>query len=120
MHEMSIALQVLDIAISSIPNSMKDSQVEAVNLKVGKLTAIVPESLKFCFDIIAKDTPLNGAELRIKEMPLIVKCLDCNLKSELKTPIFSCKNCNSSNIEIISGQELDIISIELPDNNPKL
>ncbi len=73
MHEMGIAMQIAEIATASIPKSIENIQVERVNIKVGKLSAVVPESLKFCFDIVVKDTPLSGAKLVIEEVPVVAK-----------------------------------------------
>jgi Zn finger protein HypA/HybF involved in hydrogenase expression len=48
--------------------------VERINLKVGKLAAVVPDSLKFCFEVAAKNTPLEGAILHIEEIPVTARC----------------------------------------------
>jgi len=113
LHEMGIALQIVEIATASIPDDIENAQIERVNLKVGKLAAIVPDSLRFCFDIVAKDTPLKGAKLVIKEIDVVARCNDCKTNWTITEPVFSCKNCNSSSIEILSGRELDIDSIEI-------
>ncbi len=115
MHEMGIAMQVMEIAIDSIPEEMGEARVERVNLKVGRLAAVVPDSLRFCFEIAAKDTPLSGAELKIEEMPILARCKKCNTEWTITGPAFTCKECNSGSIEIISGRELDITSIEIAD-----
>ena len=110
---MGIAIQIVEIATASIPNDIENVQVEKVNLKVGKLAAIVPDSLRFCFDIVTKETPLKGAELVIEEIDVVAKCNDCQTNWTITEPVFSCKKCNSSSIEILSGRELDIDSIEI-------
>lgn len=115
MHEMGIAMQIVEMSIASIPEEMKNVQVERVNLKVGKLAAVIPGSLRFCFDIVAKDTPLSGAKLQIEEVPVIVKCNECNQESIIKELFFRCGACSSGSIEILSGRELDIESIEIAD-----
>lgn len=113
MHEMGIALQIIDIATASIPEDMKDAKIEKVNLKIGKLAAVVPESLKFCFNVAVKDTLLEGAGLFIEEMPVIARCQDCDTEWTIDGPAFSCENCKGGNLDIISGRELDIESIEI-------
>jgi len=113
MHEMGIALQIIDIAKSSIPENMTDVPVETVYIQVGKLSAVVPRSLSFCFDIAVKDTPLEGARLDIKEVPITLKCPKCKHTWTIDTPAFKCEKCLHTQIEIVSGRELDIISIEL-------
>ena len=80
MHEMGIALQIIEIATASIPADAGQVRVEKINLKIGKLAAVVPDSLRFCFDVAVKDTPLDGARLTIEEIaeillvsPMVVK-----------------------------------------------
>jgi len=108
MHEMGIAKQIIEIATSSIPGGMEDIPVERVNLKVGKLSSVVPDSLRFCFEILSINTPLSGADLNIEVVPILARCNECKFEWTINEPIFMCKNCKSGSIEIISGRELDI------------
>jgi hydrogenase nickel incorporation protein HypA/HybF len=113
MHEMGIALQIIDIATASIPPDMRSARVERVNMKIGKLAAVVAESLRFCFDIVSKDTPLAGAELAIAETPVVARCRDCDVSWTIAEPVFTCPTCQGGALEILSGRELDIVSIEI-------
>ncbi len=115
MHEMGIALQIAEIAQSAIPKDAGDIEIEAVNLKVGKLTAIVPESLRFCFEIVAKDTPLADATLNIEEIPIVAVCQECYAETSIENADFSCGKCGSGKLDIISGRELTVSSIEVAD-----
>lgn len=117
MHEMGIALQIIEIASSSIPPDCQGVQVEKVNLKIGKLAAVVPESLRFCFEIAARDSLLAGAELNIEEIPVTAKCRDCHHEWTIHEPVFTCRSCQGGNIEILSGRELNIESIEIAEGN---
>ena len=116
MHEMGIALQIIEIASASIPQSETPVQVEKVNLKVGKLAAIVPDSLRFCFEIAAKDTLLAGATLEIEEVPVRARCKECDVEWTIHEPVFQCQQCKSGQLDIISGRELNIESIEVADD----
>ena len=115
MHEMGIAMEIIDIAISSIPDDIKNPRVERVNLKGGKMSDIVPESLRFCFEIVARDTLLSGAKLNIEEIPVVARCRECDFEWSVNKPVFTCRECKGGLIDIVSGRELDIISIELVD-----
>ena len=117
MHEMGIALQIAEIATASIPKDVGDVRVEKINLKIGKLAAVVPDSLRFCFDVAIKDTPLAGAELVIEELPVVARCKDCDIQWTISQPAFTCENCNSGSLEILSGRELDIESIEIAEED---
>lgn len=113
MHEMGIALEIIDIASTSIPAEMKHCRVERVNIQVGKLSAVVPASLRFCFDVAAKETPLAGAVLVIDEIPIRAECRTCGHLWTIEGPAFTCRACRSGNIEMLSGRELNITSIEI-------
>jgi hydrogenase nickel incorporation protein HypA/HybF len=115
MHEMGIALQIIEIASASIPKSETPVQVEKVNLKVGKMAAIVSDSLRFCFEIAAKDSLLAGAVLHIEEVPVRARCKDCHDEWTIGEPVFQCPQCGSGKLDIISGRELNIESIEIAD-----
>ncbi len=113
MHEMGIALQIIEIAAASIPAEMKPVKVARVNLKIGKLAAVVPDSLRFCFDAASRDTELAGAELAIEEVPVTALCRECGERWEITEPVFTCRVCEGGSLEILSGRELDIVSIEV-------
>ena len=117
MHEMGIAIQIVEIATASIPADMQNSRVARVNLKVGKLAAVVPESLQFCFQVATKDTPLEEAVLSIEELPVVARCNDCDKEWTISNPAFTCPDCKSGSLEILSGRELDIESIELAEED---
>ena len=113
MHEMGLALQIVEIAKASIPAQLAYARVQRVNLKVGKMAAVVPESLRFCFEIITRSTALEGAELFIEEVPVTARCRACDHEWTLNGPVFRCPACDGVNVEMISGRELDIVSIEV-------
>lgn len=115
MHEMGIALQIIDITRASIPSDMAAPRVRKIFLTLGKLSAVVPESLRFCFDVAIQETDLEGAELVIEEVEVQARCTDCGHQWTLQTPSFQCDRCSGTHIQMISGRELDIASIEVED-----
>ncbi len=116
MHEMGIAMQVVEIAAASIPEHLKNCRVQGVYLKIGKLSSVVPDSLRFCFDIVSKDSAIAGAALYIEEIPVTARCKSCDNHWTIDGPVFSCPRCSSGTIELTSGQELDIASIEIEED----
>ena len=117
MHEMGIAMQIVEIAAASIPADLAGARVATVNLKVGKLAAIVADSLRFCFEAVSKDTALEGARLRITEIPVQARCNACRNAWTIEGPAFACPACQSGDITLLSGRELDIESIELAEED---
>jgi hydrogenase nickel incorporation protein HypA/HybF len=117
MHEMGIALEIIDIATASIPPDLEGARVARVHLAVGKLSAIVPDSLRFCFSIATKDTALEGAELVIDTRPVVAVCKACGHRQAIERPIFTCQACESGDLTLESGRELDITSIEIAEED---
>jgi len=117
MHEMSIALEVIEIVKASLPPEPPRVRVEKVNLQVGKLSAIVPRSLHFCYEIAVRDTPLAGSRLEIEEIPVVARCNGCGFDWTLEKPAFKCPACAGTDIAVLSGRELDIVSIEIEEQD---
>lgn len=113
MHEMGIATEIVRIVEASIPPDMTGSKVTRIRLKVGQLSAVVPSSLRFCFDVASKKTPAEGAELDIIEIPVSAHCDQCGYQWELEQPVFSCPKCESGAVKVMTGRELDIDTIEI-------
>ncbi|HED38407.1 MAG TPA: hydrogenase maturation nickel metallochaperone HypA [Ignavibacteria bacterium] len=114
MHELSIAQSIIDLVYQYLPEK-NFGAVKSVNVKIGKFSNILTDSLEFCFDALIKDSPLQGASLKIKNIPVQIECLECKTISDIEPPIFLCPNCNSSSIKIISGTEMQVVEIELKD-----
>ncbi len=117
MHEMGIVMEIIDIAAASIPDDLLGTPVERINLKIGKFSAVVPDSLRFCFEIASKGTVLAGAELHVEHIPVVARCKECDHEWTLEGAAFNCPECNSGSIDVISGRELDIESIVLAEED---
>ena len=114
MHEMGIAQQIVDIVVGAIPAEAGGAPVESVLIRVGKLTAVVPESLRFCWEVITKDTRLAGARLDIEEVPVVGRCMACKAQVVIQEPPFACGECGGD-LEFLSRRELMVRSLELAD-----
>ena len=115
MHEMGIAQELVKIALDSIPQEIENPMVETVNLRIGKLASVVEHSLTFCFEIIAKDTPLEKARLKIDLVPIRVVCRSCEKEWEVTGPSFQCPFCEDGDVQMLTGREIEITSLELAD-----
>ena len=112
MHELSIAQSIIDIVTQHLPDN-NHSQVKSVIVRIGKLSNVLPDSLSFCFEAITKDTDFEKTELIMKIIPINIECKDCGKISETENYIFSCPSCESTNISIISGNDLNVEEIEV-------
>ena len=108
MHEMGITQNIVSI-VSEHAGSRK---VARVRLEIGKLSAIMPDAIRFCYDIVAKGTVLDGSKLEIIEIPGKAKCKGCGGSVELNTLFGTCA-CGSRDLERLSGEELNIKEMEL-------
>jgi hydrogenase nickel incorporation protein HypA/HybF len=114
MHELGIAQNILEIVQQSVPES-QESAVREIRIKVGQLSGIVPDSLDFCFSAIVNDTKMRQARLAIEQVPTLSQCKKCSHRFGIEDWIFLCPVCQSTNLELISGKELEIVEIELAD-----
>ncbi|HEY7273173.1 MAG TPA: hydrogenase maturation nickel metallochaperone HypA [Actinoplanes sp.] len=108
MHELSIAQSVVD----AICERAAGRSVHSVRLRVGALTAVVPEAMRFCFDLAVEGTAAQGARLDIEHRPGMARCRSCGADVELTDPILLCP-CGSADLEVTAGRELQIVSMEV-------
>ena len=108
MHELSITRNVVAICAEHA----RGARVTRVTLEIGKLSAVMPESVRFCFDVCAQGTAVEGAELQIIETPGEARCRDCG-NQVLLTALFGRCQCGSTNLQLIAGEELKIQEMEV-------
>jgi hydrogenase nickel incorporation protein HypA/HybF len=108
MHELGITQNIVAIVIEHA----QGSKVQRVVLEIGKLSAILPDSIRFCFDICTQNTVLAGAILEIIEISGLAKCRQCGAEISLDKPFGIC-NCGSVQLDLITGEELKIKEIEI-------
>ncbi|HEY42045.1 MAG TPA: hydrogenase maturation nickel metallochaperone HypA [Dehalococcoidia bacterium] len=114
MHEMSIAQSIVDIVEKEMASHGVE-QLKAVNISVGKWAAVVPEQLAFCFSMLTADTNMAGATLSIREVPLGYTCSGCGAEFTAGEMSIVCPRCGDTHIDLTSGRELSIESIEVAD-----
>jgi hydrogenase nickel incorporation protein HypA/HybF len=107
MHELGITRNVVAICAEN----SNGATVKRVTLEIGKLSAIMPDAVRFCFDICAKGTVVEGATLEILTIDGLGKCNICGGKIELIQPFGRCV-CGSNDLEIIAGNELKVKEME--------
>jgi hydrogenase nickel incorporation protein HypA/HybF len=110
MHEMSIAHSLFDILREEMEKNNAKT-LRSVKLKIGELSAIVPDSLSFCFEVMTKGTHMEGAELIMDIIPLEGMCRSCGESFEIKDYVFKCPHCAGTQIETLSGQDLSIVEM---------
>jgi hydrogenase nickel incorporation protein HypA/HybF len=109
MHELSLTQSAVDAIIERVG----DSRVERVRLEIGKLSGVVVESVRFCFDIVVAGTALEGARLEIDEPVGDGRCRACGTAFATDDPIVLCPGCGSANVEMRNGRDVRIRSVEV-------
>lgn len=111
MHEMSIALGIVNIAEEEAKKAAVDS-FAAIDLEIGTLAGIEFDSLAFVWEAAVRDTVLEKAEKRITKVNALAKCVDCNHEYQIKYIHDSCPKCGSFLKIILHGKELRVKSLE--------
>ena len=113
MHELSIAENIVNIVQENLRGT---GLIRSVKIKVGELATVIPDSLEFCFSAVTNGTILENAKLDIEIVPIVAHCENCGTNSEIQGLSFRCKKCGGADVEIVSGNELQVVEIELDDN----
>jgi hydrogenase nickel incorporation protein HypA/HybF len=112
MHELSIALSVLDLAAEEAERL--GGRVAAIHLRLGALSGVVPEVLASAYDLARETTPLAEAELVVETVPVMVFCPACAV--EVAPPTvweLRCPLCGVPTPEIRRGRELEVVALEI-------
>ena len=107
MHELSLAASIVDLCAERAG----DARVLRVRVEVGQLTAVMPDALRFAFDVCTEGTPLQGAELDIIDIPGQAACETCGQRILMAEPYGLCA-CGGI-LQIVSGEELRVKEMEV-------
>ena len=112
MHEMSIAQNIVDIILDEMAKH-EATILKSIRLNIGEMTAVVPDSLSFCFKLITEGSAIEGADLIIDMIPLKGYCHGCRSEFKIKDYAFACPLCGGSKIDTMGGRDLSIVEIEV-------
>jgi hydrogenase nickel incorporation protein HypA/HybF len=107
MHELSIASAIVEACVERASGG----RILCIRVEVGRLAAVLPDSLRFCFELCAKGTVAEGATLEILETPGRATCGACGETVSLSSPQGRCA-CGGR-LRIISGDELRMKEMEI-------
>ncbi|MEV1054444.1 hydrogenase maturation nickel metallochaperone HypA [Streptomyces sp. NPDC049887] len=116
MHEMSIALAVVD-QVEEAARSHGASAVRTVRLRIGELAGVVPDALAFSFQLACAGTLVEGAELVTETVPGLARCAPCGDEWAVgMPPRLTCPVCDRAAADLVSGRELRIAAVEWRDD----
>lgn len=114
MHELSIAMSILDCVAEESLRQGGDVRITAVHVKLGPLSGVVKEALESAYEAAAKASKFPGARLRIEETPVIAFCSKCGEERTLASmQVIRCPICQTPTPDIRSGRELEIAAVEI-------
>jgi hydrogenase nickel incorporation protein HypA/HybF len=113
MHELSIALSILDIATQEAKRR-GCLRISAIHVQLGPLAGVVKEALLSAFDLAREVSSAADARLVIDETPIVVYCKRCAAEQPIASiQDFCCPKCGTYSAHVVSGRELDIVALEI-------
>ena len=112
MHELSITQSILSIALEKAGKA-KVSKITRINITIGELSGIVDDCVQFYFDFLSKDTIAAEASLHFERTPTRLRCRNCATVFSPDNTDWVCPGCGEQTIEVISGRESYVNSIEV-------
>jgi hydrogenase nickel incorporation protein HypA/HybF len=112
VHELSIATQLVELVMQHLPD--EGALVTRVRLRIGALSCVHADALRFGFELLTEGTPLQGAALADRGGARFDSLRDLQIVETIEgIQDFRCPRCQTPSADIRSGQELDLESIEV-------
>ncbi len=112
MHEVAIMTEAVRMAAEAA-RAAGAARVTSVRLRVGTLSSALPEALRFAWDVVCRDTLVEGARLEIESVPAACWCGTCQTEFACLDFVNECPACHNVSGELRRGRELDLAAVEL-------
>ncbi|CAH1387524.1 hydrogenase maturation nickel metallochaperone HypA [Candidatus Nitrotoga sp. M5] len=112
MHEMSLAESVLQI-IEDTARKQGYTRVKTVWLEIGQLACVEQASLRFCFDLVVRDSIAHEACLEITEIAGQGRCAQCSAEMPIAALYEACPKCGSYEVQVTGGDEMRVKELEV-------
>ena len=116
MHEAAVAMSLMDLVASAAPAATVRRVLRA-RLELGELACLDPDTLGFAFDVASRGTLAEGCELLFDRRPARVACPACGWAGSYDPASPGCAGCGASSLELTSGRELRLVSIDVEDHD---
>jgi hydrogenase nickel incorporation protein HypA/HybF len=117
MHELSIAMSLIDAASEELPRLGPGVRVSALHVRLGPLAGVVADALMFSFDMAASGSRIDGARLEIEQVPITVFCDRCATERIIPSASFlHCPVCHAPASHVLTGRELELVALEVIDD----
>jgi hydrogenase nickel incorporation protein HypA/HybF len=112
MHELSIALSILDVAEEEAER--RGASVAAIHLRLGPLSGVVKQALVSAYDLAREQSPMADARLVIEEVPVVLFCPACDAERQaVSLQELRCSACGAAPSKILRGRELEVVALEI-------
>ena len=112
MHEFSIMQSTLETAAQKT-RAAGAARIHRLKVRVGKLSGVVPEALRFAFEGLKEGSPAAEAVLEIEEVPAVCWCAGCAAEFETASLNYECPRCHQPSGDLRRGRELELASLEI-------
>lgn len=112
MHEYSVVQALLE-QIENIAEENEATKVSKIIVKIGAMSGIEAHLLEVAFNTFKEKTVCDGADFVMNIQPLTIKCKACNEVSELEKAHYCCHGCESTDVEVIDGEDMFLMSLEM-------
>jgi hydrogenase nickel incorporation protein HypA/HybF len=110
MHELSLSGAI----VNTVEKHAAGRPVSVVSMRIGALRQVVPDTLDFYFEFVARGTVCEGARLEQELIPARLRCRACEAEWGIEVPVFMCPACGpAGRIEVAAGDEFLVESIEV-------
>ncbi|CAN5443647.1 hydrogenase maturation nickel metallochaperone HypA [soil metagenome] len=118
MHEMALSSAI----VQTVLRYAEGRRVSVVTVNVGALRQVVPSSLSFYFEIVARETVVQDAKLELELIDALLRCPYCEREwdpapapalDEVLMPSFRCPTCGEAAADTLTGNEFEVDSIEV-------
>lgn len=109
MHELSICRAIAATATDHAGGR----PIHRVRLRIGHFRQVVPDTLAHCWELHTRGTDLEDCALEVDYIPAIARCRACDQETRLDQPILRCGRCRSGEVELVSGEEFLVESIDV-------
>ena len=112
MHEMSLCESVLQL-VEEAAAKQQVSKVKWLQLEIGALAGVEVEAMRFCFDVVASNSVLDGATLDIVQPAGKAWCMQCAKTIEVKERYQPCPDCGGYQLQVTGGDEMRVKELEV-------
>jgi hydrogenase nickel incorporation protein HypA/HybF len=109
VHELSLSSAI----VNTVAKHAQGRRVSVVTLRVGRLRQVVPDTLEFYFEFVARGSVCEGARLEQELIDARLHCRGCGHEWAIEIPAFRCPECTGSDVQVASGDEFEVESIEI-------